>query len=364
MQDDFNKPKITQENEVDLGVFLNLLRKLFKKISRFVQSFILMTYNLVIFALIFIKRRLIWLALGGLIGLGFGLQRYYANGPSYFSEMVVRTNFESSRMLYNKIDYFNSLIKQHHYKDLSALFSISESNAQRLVFFEIEPIDKDLEAAKLYRNTFLDYKRNGINGVDTLWTKTMKFEDFKKDLKANDFPLQQIRLYSSNPDIFSNVEEGIVKVVNNNKVLQSVKETTTQIFKDEENILNRSLSGLDSLRQAYNKRIELSATQKAEGNNILVSDKDLRNPEIDLYDKELVVKDELFNARKRAIEQQDILQVYSGFNPVGTKASSYKQDFFTYSWWGILIVFALLLLIELYHTVNKLDTKRSLANKA
>jgi hypothetical protein len=365
MQEDLkaNNPKQKQENELDLGVFFNLIGKVVRGIGRLFKGFFILLFEGLISLLLFIKRKLIWLVIGGLIGFGFGLYQYLTKGPTYFSDLYVRANFESTRLLYNQIDYYNSLIKENRFVDLAIIFKLPIKDVQKLNRFEISPVDNDLEAAKLYRNTFLQQVRTSNTSlIDTQWAKTIKFKDFKENLEAYDYPLQKIRLYSSLSDVYNKVESGLVASVNGNKDFQQVREGMLQIFRNEQEILNRSLLGLDSLRTAYNKNLtEMASVARTSGTGIVVTDKNLRSPEIDLYDKELLVKDELINAKKRAIEQQDILQANASFSPVGTKRAEVNQDFFKYAWWGLLISFVILISIEFYKYLDKMDNRRKLS---
>ena len=363
MQEDLktNKPKQEQENEIDLGVFFNLIGKIIRGIVGVFKALFLLLFNGLISILLFVKRKLVWLVVGALIGFGFGLYRYFLKGPSYFSDLYVRANFESSRLLYNQIDYYNALIKENRFVDLATNFKLPLKDAQKLTRFEISPVDNDLEAAKLYRSTFLQHLRTpnsnlpNSNLIDTQWAKTIKFQDFKESLELYDYPLQKIRLYSSGPELYNKVEVGLISSINNNKDFQMVKQRMIQLFKNEEEILNRSLTGLDSLRAAYNKNLtEMASVAKTAGTGVIVTDKNLRSPEIDLYDKELLLKDELIDAKKRAVEQQDILQVNASFNPIGTKRAQINQDFFKYTWWGLLIMLAILTLIEIYKYLDRI----------
>lgn len=354
------KPQPKQETEVDLGVFFNLLSKIFNKIINLIGGFIDYTGGLLLIILLFIKRNIVWLLIGTLIGFSFGYYKYQSQGPNFYSDMVLRTNFDGGSMLYNKLEYFNSLIKLGRTKDLAKTFSITEIQANKLKEFTVSPIRNDFEAAKLYRTTFLDNIRNNDTG-DTLWSKTMSFNEFKKTLSDIDFPLQKVRLYSSDPDVYSNVERGLINSVVNNKSLQSIKDSTSEMLNDEEYILQRSLNGLDSLRDGYNKRIRnLALGSKGEGNNVVIADKEIKSPEVELFDKELILKDELIKAKKRKIEQQDILQVYAGFNATGMKVSSFNQDFTKYSWIGLLISFIVVLLVNLFIYLGKIEKKRKL----
>src|SRR5687768_9973909 len=102
MQEDIktNKSGQEKESELDLGVFFSLIGKIIRGIVGIFKAFFLLLFNGLISILLFIKRKLIWFMIGGLIGFGFGLYRYLSKGPSYFSDIYVRANFESSRLLY------------------------------------------------------------------------------------------------------------------------------------------------------------------------------------------------------------------------------------------------------------------------
>lgn len=357
-EDNKSQPKL-QENEVDLGVFFTLIGRIVKKITDALNSLLIYLSEVLLQALIFLKRKIIWLALGFLIGLGFGLKEYFSNGTSYYSDMTVRSNFESARLLHNQIAYFNSLIKQHRSKDLAALFNISEQEAAKLISFEISPVSNDIEAAKLYKHTFLDDRRS--KNPDSLWNKTINFTQFKATLSSYDYPLQEIRLYSYSPDVYTRIQDGIVRAVNNDKTLQTLKAGTANMLLEEEHLLNKSLQGLDSLRQAYYKRIELTSTRSGEGNNFYLSGREADNPEIELYDKELIFKDELIRVKQQSMDQQYILMVSAAFNPTGTKVYSLQQDFMRMALWGLLISLIILVSIELYKLLDKIDRQRRVA---
>ena len=310
--------------------------------------------------MIFIKRKLIWLTAGLLLGLSVGLYFYFKEGPVYYSDMVVRANFESARSLYNAIDYFNSLVKDGRTDELMEVFNISEAESRKLIRFEISAIDDELESIKLYKKFISDYNRNNLV-KDTLWAKMIKYPDFKNDLTHYNFPLQKIRVYSNNPGVYRSIQTGLLKSFQQYKDLLELQGKFIDVLKDEEAILKRSLTGLDSLRIAYNKSI-IEGARTAGGNNMVLgnNNKNFSNPEIELYDKELLLKDEITDIRNKLIEQQNVFRVTADFNPRGTKVSGYNQEFILYAWYGLLVSFCALLLIECYRYLDKTDKQKSL----
>ena len=71
------------------------------------------------------------------------------------------------------------------------------------------------------------------------------------------------------------------------------------------------------------------------------------------------LNDEIAAVRNKLIEQQNVLGIASDINPRGTKVASYNQKFFKYSWLGLLISFCLVVLIECYRFLDKMDKKKS-----
>ena len=82
------------------------------------------------------------------------------------------------------------------------------------------------------------------------------------------------------------------------------------------------------------------------------------NPEIELYDKELLLKDEMTDIKNKIIVQESIFNIVTDFNNRGTKISGYQENFVTYAWMGMLIAFCLLVLIEFYRYIDKMDKQK------
>jgi len=351
-----------QDKDLDLAALLSLIGRGIGRLFRGIGSFFVFLFNCLILLLLFIKRKFIFLLIAGVLAFAFGLITYYSTGPLYYSEMLVRTNFESSRLLYNKIRYFNALIREGRSKELSQVFGITENEAKQLNSFLIEPVSDELEKARIYKDEFLSHDRSTNFSLDTMWSKTIKYKDFKESLTTFDYPFHEIRLISSTSTVFGKVTDGIVKSVTENSTLKAVKSATHILLKQQEQIITSSLSSLDSLKEAYNKRITSSAMSgKGEGQNFIFSDRDSRNPEIDVYDKELLLKDELGSIKRKQMEQSEIIQVYSEFNEVGTPFSMFRQPFIKLPVYAIAGAFIILVLIEFIRSLNNIERNKKAA---
>lgn len=346
------------EKEIDMGAFFTILSRFFQNIGRAIKLFFLTLFRGVILLLLFIKKKLIWILAGGIAGLAFSLSGFLNSSTKYYSEMIVKPNFESSRLLYQKINNFNSLIRQKRTQDIVQLFDLDNNTASQLKLFSITPIKEPLQIASLYKSTYLDYKRYGAIASDTIWTRTIKYEDFKKMLTDYDYPLHVIRVESGDPNVFPKIQKGIIKSMNENPNFLYAKQMNEKLINEEERIISSSLESLDSLRKAYTKRIEGGISKEnADPTNIFLTQPSGRNPEIDLYDKTLLFKDELVTVMKKNIQEKDIIQVYSDFGTQGNRVPRLKNSFINSILIGCVVAFSILLILELFRYLSDIEKK-------
>jgi len=352
-----NPPDRQKENDVDLGMLLYQLGRAIRSFFALIgKGFYLLGEGMLQF-LFFLRRNIIWLSLGTGIGLVYGIYLHTKRGSKYYSETTLRTNFNSSRSLYNSIDYLNALIQTKNYNQLSEVFKITGVEAQSLNVFEAAPVESELIAADLYRDQFLEASRNQRVRVDTFWTRTIKYEDFKDGLTKFDFPLHIVKLTTTRADIFPKIQDGLGRLVSNNDFLLKSKASNQEIINDEEAILKSSIQSIDTLRSAYEKHLTLTPVSLPPTTNFNFFDKttQMRAPELDLYNTLLELKDELKKVRSQSIVSQDIVQVYSPFNPVGQKSSVFRQNTFYYTVMGFMLALFILISIKLYFVLGNIE---------
>jgi hypothetical protein len=350
------KPMPEKKGEdIDISDFFRLIGRGINKVGLFIKSFFLLIYNFFISLFLFLKKKIVWLIIGAAAGAALGTYALVNGGATYISTMTVRSNFDNNYFLYNQLDYFNSLIRNNRYAELSKEFKITEPEARTLISFVIRPEKNELEAARLYRDAFLDFKRNRFV-QDTIWSKTLRFKDFQKNLTDIDYPIQHITFRSSNADIYPKIQDGIYQAVNNNAGLIKRWNTELAIRAQEETLLKQSLTSLDTLRQVYNKNLAREANNNASGTapQFFMNERSQRTPELDIYDKTLLIKDELATLQHKSAENAELLQVYAGFNKVGTRQSGLRQLVY-YTLFGFLAVFALLVFIEFTRFLSRVE---------
>jgi hypothetical protein len=361
MNDPEPKPVHKEEKDIDLGIVFNSVSKAFIRLGR---AFRLLSNELVssfLDLIIFLKKKLVWLLLSFVIGFSYGIYLNYSRGANYSSSMKASFNFGSNYALYNSLDYLNSLISEGRYKDLSELLSIQEKEAKRLVSFSADAIDDELVLSELYKQFFFDYNKNSQFRTDTFWTKTIPYKQFKNDVTKYDIPMQEITVVSTVSDIFPKLEAGLINLISRNGTLKKNHELNSQIQNDDERIIITSLQGLDTLRTVYNDRLRTTSINNGtSSSNINVLDKSQLkpNPELELYEKVLQLKDELKTIRNHKLKHQELIQVYASFSPVGKKASVFKQDSFKYAYLATLIVLLLFVLFEAYKALSRYEKRQ------
>jgi len=363
MENQDKKISRTDNSDIDLGSALIIMGRGFKSIGRFFYSVFLALANAFLFALLFLKRRMWWLLGALVLGLGLGAYFNYSNGTMYYSVMTARYNFGSTRALYNTVDYLNALLGEDRRADISKILSISIEEARSLKSFSAQPLNNEKVVSDLYNEYYLSSDRSYRVRTDTFWTRTIKYKDFKEGLTRYDIPIQQLTAYSVRADIFPKIQNGLINTIVNNGILKKNEEINKKIQEDEEKIIISSIQGLDTLRQVYNERLRRSGNDQETGTtNLTVLDKTMLkpNPELELYEKFLQFKDELKAIRNNTLNNQEIVQIFASFNPVGKKASFFKQSLFNTAVQIVGLTLLVLIIIEIYQALGNYERKRKL----
>lgn len=313
--------------------------------------------------ILFLMRNIIWIGVGLALGLGYGIYLQNTKGTKYQSEMVVKANFQSSRSLYNTIDYLNAMLNTGRRDSIGTLFGLSEEEASSVEGFNIEPVESEVITAQMYKNMFIEKSHNPVvKTADTVWLRTMTYEDYKNSLTKYDYPYHNITVVATNPGIFSKFQEGIVRRVSEIPFLKHSRESYVNMNHEEVKGIENALNGIDTLRHVYNKRLlKTPAAPENDQLTILQNAPIFQAPELDLYDKLLELQDELRESRSRSIAEQNVIEIYSPFNAVGRRVSFLNQSIGKYSLLGLVLSVIILFSIALYKELLKLEKRRKVA---
>jgi hypothetical protein len=360
--------RVQKSDDEDLGVLLYKSGQSLKNLSFTMGRGLRRVGIAILFTILFFMKNILWLLLGTVVGLLYGIYLLNTTGTRYYSAMTVKANFNSATALYNTMDYLNALVATGQTDKLASIFGITPKEASRLQNFVTEPVKSEIIISDLYKNQFLNNTNTAGIRQDTFWVRTIDYKDFKESLTKYDFPYQSVYVESSNPSIFSKLQNGIIAHVSNNPLLQDIKSKQLKSNSEEEQLLAASIQKLDSLRIAYNQRLMKSdnATSPA-GNQLTVMEspgREQKPPELALYDKMIQISDDLKRARARAATEKDIIEILSPFNPVGRKISFLRQSVTQYALTGFIVTLVILLFISLYKYLMEFEKSQNLKRQA
>jgi hypothetical protein len=342
-----------------------LLYKSGRAVKQGIKTIYLGVKNLfqgILLTFLFLLRNFIWIILATVLGLGYGIYLLSKNGSKYQSQMIVKTNFNSSRSLYNTIDYLNAVRSNGELKRLSAIFNIPPSEVALIENFSIEPVESEIITAEMYKKLFLSNDRE-ISKIDTAWLRTISYNEFKRSITKYDYPYYEISVIATNPTIFAGLKDGIIKQVSEIPLLKEARNNQISINIDEEKLFKEAMLGIDTLRQVYNVRLANNRPSGPENNQLTITQSmpQTKTPELDLYDKLFTLQDELTKTRNRAVSEKNVIEIYSPFNSVGQKVSFIRQSVVKYGMYGFTLSIVTLLIIALYRILIKLEKTKQIA---
>jgi len=343
-------PPGRQDSDADIGFLLYKVGATLKSFFILIGKILARFGRLIAALFLFWFKNLAWISLGLLLGLAYGSYLYMNSGPGYSSEMVVKTNFQSSRALYSSLSYFNTLIGTSNVNQLSAIFGIKADEAKKLVSFSAQPIEDDLSTNDLYRDRFMPNRVNIIKR-DTFWTRPMPYKEFKNNLNKFDYTVHEISIVSRDQNIFAKMTEGLKKYISSNATLEKLRRAKQASNIKEEKILLAAIDGLDSLRQTYNIRLrkDFPLDNQRTGGLVLQGPTPIvEAPELELYDKLLELKDELSDFREKAILEDEIIETISGFNPTGQRISVLRENTIRFGIIGIVLATLVVSIIGIF----------------
>lgn len=319
---------------------------------------------------VFLFRNAIWLLIGTAVGVAYGYFNYTKQGAYYTSEMTVKANFNSSRALYNTIEYLNSLISASKTDELSRLLGITPTEADGLIEFSGNNVESEIITADMYKAQFMqDDRRLPKIRRDTFWLRTIEYRDFKESLTKFDYPFHEIELKSTNPSIFSKIEKGITSYISKVQLLQDIKNQQVVSNNDEEKALVSAIQSIDTLRHAYNQRLARGESTSVPSTNQLTvvqspPTSETKTPELEVYDKLLDLLDQLKKSRIRNSTENDVIEVISPFNPVGKKLTFFQQNGTRDILSGLSLSIIILLFVGSYRKLEQMNKRKRVKNTA
>jgi hypothetical protein len=99
-------------------------------------------------------------------------------------------------------------------------------------------------------------------------------------------------------------------------------------------------------------------TENPSGSNqLILGERDIRTPELDLYDKTMVIKDELIELRTKAEEEKEPLMLYAGLGSTG-KAESFLRKVGMPALYLLVAAFSILVIIEFIKYLARVEKRK------
>ena len=336
----------SKEEEIDLGHIFILIGRGFSNIYSFISSFFKTIFSWLLSFLLFIRRNLKLLIIGCLLGtiLG-GIYEFSLKTPIYESSMTVEPNFGSAVQLYKNIDFYQSLVKQKDVERLASSLNISNEEASNITLVQAKPYAN--------RNQILLAYKNFITELDSSTVKLIDYTTFAKEQPVESFRYHVINVHSKDKYVFNKLPIPMIASIIQNTYYDKVKSTSFSNLISKKNALTYSMSELDSLKALY-KEVMLAESKKINsGTNIFMSNTKGTDKEVIVFDKYMVMNDEMIQVNKQLTEENEVINIVSSFNPVGMKIRGWYRNGIVIGFLGGLI---LVLLFSGLKELNRLLT--------
>jgi len=243
--------------------------------------------------------------------------------------------------LYKNIDYYLSLVKQDDFESLASSLNISKEEAASISWIEIEPYSNENQVLLSFKNFIAELDSNAVKHID--------FKTFSKEQPIESFPYHVINVTSKDKYVFTKLAPPIINSISSNSYYTKVKTTANKNLISKKSALESSMIELDSLRELYKKVLLTESENENSGTNIFMSETGSVTKEVDVFDKYMVMNEELIAVNEKLTTENEVVNVVSSFNAVGMEIKTWYKNF------AIIGFFAGFTLMFLLISIRKLD---------
>ena len=332
----------SREEDIDIAQLFVLIGKGFSGIINFIASLIKTVFSWFLLFLIFIRGNLKKMILAAIIGGSLGaIYQYAIKEVQYESSMTVEPNFGSAVQLYKNIDYYLSLVKQNDYERLASSLNISKEEATSISWIEVEPYSNENQLILSYKNFISELDSNAVKHVD--------YKTFSKGQPIESFKYHIVNVTSKDKYIFQKLEVPIINSIISNSYYDKVKNTAHANLMSRKSALESSMVELDSLRELYKIVLLTESAKESSGTSIFMSETGNSTKEVDVFDKYMVMNEELIEVNKQLTAENEVVNVVSSFNSIGMKVKTWYKNFAIIGFIGGLVLMFLMI------SIRKLD---------
>lgn len=316
-------PQGSQNEEVDLIQIFKYIGKFFDRIFNFFKSIfkgVLSTLVYVIKAIID-NYKIIFISMIIAGAIGYGLEK--TRKDVYLSRMLVKPYFDSKFQLVANIDYYNALIADKDYQELQSIFNISDTDADKIIDFEIHPGPENENDKILQYDSFL-------KSIDSVRAQDISFEEYIDNRSIYSGDVFEIIVKSHKKNIFRSLEEGLNSTFSNAYSAKKMKKRDS-ILKIDKNRIIASLKEVDSLKQVYIgiKKQESQSDRKSFStqDGFTYIEQRTETKEYELIEKQIKLQKDLSALEAQKVEEDEFFDTLSSFPEVGAKHIEISQRY-------------------------------------
>ncbi|MEO8934809.1 MAG: Wzz/FepE/Etk N-terminal domain-containing protein [Xanthomarina sp.] len=317
-----NLPEQNKNNEeVDILILFDYFGKGIKNIFDFFLNIIKGIFSFFIYALKPLIRnfKLIVLIMFVAAIAGYVYQKTQRN--VYTSQMLVQPYFDSKYQLVTNIKYYNALINEEDYAQLTDIFSISEEDAKEIINFDINSGPENENDKIVQYDLFL-------KSLDSSRTRRISFEEFVNNRSIYSGDVFQIEVFSYKKDIFRSLEEGLNNTFTNTYSVKKREKRDSLISIERQRILS-SIKQVDSLQRVYINVLRNDETSNQGAYTIkdgmtFIQEK-TKTKEYELLKESIELKKALSQLDSKKVEEDVYFDTLSSFQDTGAKYSTISR---------------------------------------
>ncbi|MDB9927571.1 hypothetical protein OAD34_03210 [Flavobacteriaceae bacterium] len=328
------------EEEVDLGSLFVIIGKGFSNFFNFIGSIFKGIFHFTIILLLFLKQHIIPVGIAAILGFIVGFFLEIKSPKRYSSDLLLQTNYKSSRQLYDNISFYNNLVKQKDTLGLKETFELDTETAISLKKFTITPIKNQNDIISGYDDLILK--------VDTATIRSYDFKDFEASFTDFDYKLHQITVVAEKNNVFKSLDELIIAGVVESKYFTTLKKLTTDNLNRTDSIYRQNLVQIDSLGKVYMQVLLAEAKKESNGTSIDFAGQNKSTKEIELFYTNKRINEDLADLAEAKSQKFEIINIISNFQPIGNEVNEIIENkAFQLSCLFALLTILILLLFKL-----------------
>jgi hypothetical protein len=328
------------EEEVDLGSLFVIIGKGFSNFFNFIGSIFKRIFHFTIILLLFLKQHIIPVGIAAILGFIVGFFLEIKIPKRYSSDLLLQTNYKSSRQLYDNISFYNNLVKQKDTLGLRETFELDTETAISLKKFTITPIKNQNDIISGYDDLILK--------VDTATIRSYDFKDFEASFTDFDYKLHQITVVAEKNNVFKSLDELIIAGVVESKYFMTLKKLTTDNLNRTDSIYRQNLVQIDSLGKVYMQVLLAEAKKESNGTSIDFAGQNKSTKEIELFYTNKRINEDLADLTEAKSQKFEIINIISNFQPIGSEVNEIIENkAFQLSCLFALLTILILLLFKL-----------------